>query len=599
VNTVRLDPGLAVSEFRSALRNVGDAIVVVAGPEVNDAGIELLAAALAAPGVASASPVPASTERAVRYRLHPLLPPAASLALPCRSCCAFRGDTLAGLSELRPDAASVAELLVGIAERQLQRGWRHVIAPGLAMDWPCADATGIEPTAAWQTSVVADLVGPANVGLEAHMSWAAAQVGSLRVVVDGACVTDDPHTGTQHLVVQVARELANTRPEAHVVLAVPEASIPAARAAVAGTAVQVADRNLTSDGDVLYRPYQMLFASEMRFVTDVGRRCVVGQLDMIGFSNPFYHPSNGLFALARNLQRHLMRASDGVTFISEYGRESAFAECPDLDRNRLHVVSCGADPTPEPGTRPAAAPSDLGSFLLCLSATFWHKNRAHAISTFADLAEHGYAGSLVIVGPEPFYGRSIEADDDLLGHLDAAIARRVHFLGQATENDKWWLLQHADAVIYPSVLEGFGLVPFEAAAVGTPCLAYSGTAPGELLASTQATITSWDPAAWADRIRTWLSDPAARDLVIGEVGDVAREHTWRRCAERTWDAIDAALAQPRRSHPPEEGGVVSRVSAWGSGRAPAPRARFTAARAAPALRRRVASTTARLKKRTP
>jgi glycosyltransferase involved in cell wall biosynthesis len=593
---VRVSPTASAAELRRALVEPDGHVAVVAD-HVGDDELAVLVGVFGEAGIASASPLPLTESSRQLYPLHAMLPPAPTLALPCRTSTVFNREALFGLGDPRPDATTTEELLIAVAERLLQRGWRHVAAPGLAMDWDPADSAAIDPTAAWSRSVVAQMVGPANVGLETHQAWAASRIGRLEVVVDGACITDDPHTGTQHLVVQVARELALTRPSADVVLAVPAGSIPAARAAVEGTAVNVRDRSRIARADVLYRPYQMLFASELEFVTSVGRRRLVGQLDMIGFSNPFYHPSPELFWIARNLQRHLMRTADGVTFISDYGRRSSLAECPDLEPSRLHVVSCGADPAPNPA---ASTPlTDETPYVLCLSATFWHKNRAHAISTFAELAERGYEGGLVIAGPEPFYGRSLDADRELLRRLGADVAGKVRFLGQVSDADKWWLLAHADAVLYPSVVEGFGLVPFEAAAVDTPCLAYAGTAPGQILSSTDAIIETWDPSAWAERVRGWIVDESDRADVVAQIRRVAESYSWRRCAELTWDAIDATLAQPRRSGETDEGGRLSRVADVSSVGQRSATMRFTLARAIPAVRRRVVSLAARAERHKP
>ena len=592
---VRISPTGPVADLRRAF-DQPDGHVAVVADDVSDEELAVLVDVFGEAGIASASPLPLTTSDRMRYPLHAMLPPAPTLAVPCRTLTVFNREALFGLGDPRPETMSTSELLIAVAERLLQRGWRHVAAPGLAMDWDHTDSAAIDPTAAWGKSVIMQMAGPANLGLETHQTWASSRIGCLQVVVDGACISDDPHTGTQHLVVQVARELALTRPSADVVLAVPSGSISAARAAVEGTAVAVRDRSGVDHADVLYRPYQMLFASELDFVTSVGRRRLVGQLDMIGFSNPFYHPSPELFWIARNLQRHLMRTADGVTFISDFGRRSSVAECPDLTPSRLHVVSCGADPAPAPA---ASAPlADAEPYVLCLSATFWHKNRAHAISTFAELVERGYEGGLVIAGPEPFYGRSLDADEELLRQLGPSVARRVRFLGQVSDADKWWLLGHADAVLYPSIVEGFGLVPFEAAAVDTPCLTYAGTAPGEILASTDAIIETWDPAAWADRVQRWVDHSSERADVIAQIRRVADSHSWRRCAELTWDAIDATLAQPVRTGQIDEGGRISRVAVVSKLGKRSAAARFTLAHAIPAMRRRVTSLAARHKRQT-
>ena len=39
-----------------------------------------------------------------------------------------------------------------------------------------------------------------------------------------------------------------------------------------------------------------------------------------------------------------------------------------------------------------------------------------------------------------------------------------------TDSELSWLYRHAALVLFPTLYEGFGLVPFEAAAAGTPCV---------------------------------------------------------------------------------------------------------------------------------
>ncbi len=486
----------------------------------------------------------------------------------------------------------MAAQLVLVAERLLQHGWRHIAAPGSALNWDPSDSTGTNPIAGWDQATIVNMIGPANVGLEAHTSWAGACASGLRVVVDGACITDDPFTGTQHLVIEITRWLAAVRPEAKVMLATRRSVIAASRNQLAGTGVEVVARDNGIQADVVYRPYQMLYARELSFVLDVGRRGLVGQLDMIGHSNPFYHPSPALFFFARNLQRHLMRTLDGVTFISAFGRDSALAECPDLAPERLHVVSCGADPAPqEGGLAPGRLLDQNSRFIVCLSSTFWHKNRAHAIATFRDLVEeHGYDGHLVIGGPEPFYGRSTDAEDQLLNQLQPDLRARVHRWGHIPDAEKWWLLRHADVVLYPSIVEGFGLVPFESAAVGTPCLTFAGTAPGELLSGTSATVASWSAAEWARRVAQLIQQPGAASTLVAEIATAACGHTWELAAERTWLAIDHALATPSSRCRADDGGRLTRIAPRGRRVVGAASLRFDLVRMAPAIARRIRST---------
>lgn len=584
----RLTPASTAEQFREAWQSGSDVVVHPVGWQPEPDVVARLLGTLAIPGVATASPVPvASAGVTTSYPTHPDSPPAPSVPLPCRELVAFSADALSSLAS-PTIPTTIDEAVIAVGQSLNLHGWRHVAAPGIAFDWNPADAAGIDPAGGWDAAAVASMAGDASPGLEAHVSWASSQLGHVRLVVDGACLTSDPFTGTQHLVVEISRWLASTRPTAIVYLAVRPAQIESVTRRLSGSGVQVVRRDRRVDADVVYRPYQMLYAGELPFVLETGRRALIAQLDMIGFSNASYHPSSPLFFFARNLQRHLMRSLDAVTFISAFGRDSAFAECPDLEPRRLHVVSCGADPTPLEGDLSHDRSELLaGGFVVCLASTFWHKNRTHAIETFHRMViSHGYAGALVIGGPEPFFGRSIAHERELLDSLPRHVRERVHRWGHLDDATKWWLLRRADVVLYPSVVEGFGMVPFEAAVAGTASLSRGSTAPGELLEGTGAVLDSWDPHRWAERAAALAHDPSLAAQVVAEVAEVASRHTWEASAIRTWSAIDSALAMPRRERHVDDGTSLTRIGERASS-APAARLRFNVARGVPAVGRRV------------
>jgi glycosyltransferase involved in cell wall biosynthesis len=47
----------------------------------------------------------------------------------------------------------------------------------------------------------------------------------------------------------------------------------------------------------------------------------------------------------------------------------------------------------------------------------------------------------------------------------------IEFLGEVAEKEKWDLMEHAKAFIFPSEAEDFGIIPVEAMAAGTPVIA--------------------------------------------------------------------------------------------------------------------------------
>jgi glycosyltransferase involved in cell wall biosynthesis len=540
-------------------------LVHATGVDVPSEALAAMVSAADAPMAASVSPLPvaiAASDTVALLASNRRLPPPPTLALGCPAVCLFSTDALASVLLNAPRRElDLLSAFVYVNQRLAHAGWRHVAAPCVALAWRPPHLPIGAREGAWGRRMVEQQTGAANEGLGTHVLWATTRVRPVRIVVDGACLTDAPHNGSQAVVAGVVGALARTRPESAVALAVREGFIAHVRKVV-GDGVEVIERAAGVTGfDVAYRPYQLLDPAELTWLAEAGQRLIVGQLDMIGFANPSYHPSPALFHAVRNLQRHTMRLADAVTFISQFGMDWALAECPDLDPTRCFHVSCGTDVREGVAAgQPRERPPVEGPFIACIAATFWHKNRQHAIAVFAELCRrHRYQGRLVVAGPEPYYGRSIVEERELMASLEPDIRRRVVHLGQVDEQTKWWLLAQADVVLYPSVVEGFGLVPFEAASVGTPTLSHAGSALLEVIGDGAALVPSWSVEAWADVTAAIVDSPAHRAEVVAAVQRASHAHSWDASALHVWEAIDATLARPHSRPRHEEGGLRSRV----------------------------------------
>jgi hypothetical protein len=102
-----------------------------------------------------------------------------------------------------------------------------------------------------------------------------------------------------------------------------------------------------------------------------------------------------------------------------------------------------------------------------------------------------------------------------------------------SEAEKQWVMDRARLVLYPTVYEGFGLVPFESADHGVPCLWAEGTSLSEVLPETAAGIVPWDAEVSADRAFELLRDPEVRGRNVAAIRAAA--------AKLTWDATAAQL----------------------------------------------------------
>jgi hypothetical protein len=121
-------------------------------------------------------------------------------------------------------------------------------------------------------------------------------------------------------------------------------------------------------------------------------------------------------------------------------------------------------------------------------------------------------------------------------------------LGPVSEREKAWLVTNAGAIVYPSVYEGFGLVPFESALSGVPCLFAPQASLAEAAPPGTATIVPWDAEASAAAAYALLIDTNPRRHHVDELATRARALTWGAAATSMVALYrEAALAPVRDS----------------------------------------------------
>ena len=301
---------------------------------------------------------------------------------------------------------------------------------------------------------------------------------------------------------------------------------------------------------VVHRPWQVESTQEMAVLDRLGERIVVTNQDLIGYRTPPVYASAGRWRDYREATRDALGLAAMVLFFSETAASDALAD--DLIApERARVVSLGTDNryldldrTPE---RPAVLLGAEGQFLLVLGNRFRHKNVRFALELLGALRTgHGWDGDLVIAGAEVLHG-SGSGDDAawLLRHPEHA--PHVHAIGAVREREKAWLLQEAAAVVYPSTYEGFGLVPFEAAAANTPCLLAHVSALRSSVPSELAVLTPWDARTSASRAITVLRDEGARGELVDALRAVAAPLTWSAMANGLVTAYHDAVRLPAPS----------------------------------------------------
>jgi glycosyltransferase involved in cell wall biosynthesis len=307
----------------------------------------------------------------------------------------------------------------------------------------------------------------------------------------------------------------------------------------------------TPRSEVFHRPQQTFSPSDVGLALALGERFVISQLDLIAYRNPGYFAEAATWEDYRAASRHGLSAAERVVVFSQHTRGELLSDAL-VERSRVRIVPPGLDHrAPGAPVRPSAldagpGPAPTAGYLLCLGTDFRHKNRVFALRLLATLRElHGWDGSLVLAGTHISHGSSSELEQSFLAE-HPELADAVVSIGPVSEAEKTWLVANAGAVVYPSVYEGFGLVPFESALSGVPCVFAAQASLAETAPEGTATIVPWDPVASAAAAHELLTDVGTRERHVSSLAARARGLTWDAAAAAMVEIYREAATAPVR-----------------------------------------------------
>jgi len=103
-----------------------------------------------------------------------------------------------------------------------------------------------------------------------------------------------------------------------------------------------------------------------------------------------------------------------------------------------------------------------------------------------------------------------------------------------SEQDKQLLLAGAQAFVYPSLYEGFGLPPLEALAHGVPCVVHADTSLPEVVGDVGLVVDVLNPALFASALHRAAQDDDLRKRVRRLGPSHAGQFRWDATAEQYW-----------------------------------------------------------------
>lgn len=189
---------------------------------------------------------------------------------------------------------------------------------------------------------------------------------------------------------------------------------------------------------------------------------------------------------------------------------------------------------------PSRQPAGLGEdpFLVALGRVVRTKN----LHTLIDMMTLVPDRSLLIVGDDS----DCYAAELRKRIADAGPNNRVRVLGPVSDAERLWLFQHADALLQPSLSEGFGLPVLEAMACGTPVFLARRTSLPEVGGELAFYWDTFEPDAMATVFHRGMTIVAADPTYPGRLVAHAATFSWAAAAKAYLDIYRslAAVSSP-------------------------------------------------------
>jgi glycosyltransferase involved in cell wall biosynthesis len=257
-------------------------------------------------------------------------------------------------------------------------------------------------------------------------------------------------------------------------------------------------------------------------------RVVLTVHDTIAERLPEHFPA---VAEERKLKMAALKRADHIICVSENTRKDLM-ELYAVNPNKISVVYLGSSlyqPTVIP-------PDSADPFFLFVGARFTYKNFERLLEAFG-VSQLYRTHKLVCFGGGMFSSRELSCMEKY------GIPRlRVH----QTEGDDSTLARYysaAEAFVYPSLYEGFGIPLLEAMECGCPVVCSDASAFPEVAGDAAVYFDPWNVASMTRALLEVSQSPAKRSEMISKSKARVSLFSWDRCAEQTYAAYQDLLSQ--------------------------------------------------------
>lgn len=215
-----------------------------------------------------------------------------------------------------------------------------------------------------------------------------------------------------------------------------------------------------------------------------------------------------------------------------------------IPEEKIHVIYHGVDhdkfkPVPD---KEKERKKILGSYFIKDSPYFIHisesnwarKNVFRMLEAFERARKNGMKHRLIIVG----------RSDDIV-YKKASPIEGVKILGYVSEDHLVRLLQCADAMIFPSLHEGFGLPIAESMSCGVPLVTSNVFSPPEIAGDSALLVNPYDVSDISSKIIEMSSNDGLREKLSQRALELSKKFSWQ---DASWKLLELIEQHSKPSH---------------------------------------------------
>lgn len=233
------------------------------------------------------------------------------------------------------------------------------------------------------------------------------------------------------------------------------------------------------------------------------------------------------------LQHHALKRATGVLCISNTTRLDLLNFFPDIKKEKVKVSASGFTRVCDK-YHEASVENLPGAYFLLVGVIKPRKNQIVAVKAFTLAKKRGLKGKLVISGKGvgEYYGQMMQAISQ------SEFSADIIYLGYSSNEQLVTLYKNAQALVFPSHIEGFGMPILEAMSCGTAVITSKKGAMEEVAGGSAVTVDSNDVEGFAEAMLR-LEDDSFRLHYETKGIERANEFSWKKTAEQFMVEITA------------------------------------------------------------